>query len=336
MSFNCAAVTGANGFIGSYLVRLLLGRNVPVHALVRPGGNKRLLDGLDVGVTFADLLDMGALMEGIRGCDVVFHLAALYAVGPEAASRMYAVNVRGTENVLRVAREAGVGRIVHVSTVGTIGRPADGSPPTEDTPFNMWDSASDYVKSKYQGEVKALEAAKSGMSVVVVHPCAPVGAGDYKPTATGRRLLLYLRGEPVPYPPGGINFVAVEDVAAGMWLAAVRGRVGERYILGNREGNLDRWAFYALMRKVSGLPYPERRGLRARVRMLFRGKETPSGHAPVALTADPSRAVEELGMPQTPLEQAFRRAVEWYREGRAKQILGARRAPRNPQNHCCF
>ncbi len=321
MGFNCAAVTGANGFIGSHLVRLLLGRNVQVHALVRPGGDMRLLDGLDVGATFADLLDVGALREGIRGCDVVFHLAALYAVGPESASRMYAVNVRGTENVLRVAREAGVGRIVHVSTVGTIGRPADGSPPTEDTPFNMWDSASDYVKSKYQGEVKALEAAKSGMSVIVVHPCAPVGAGDYKPTATGRRLLLYLRGEPVPYPPGGMNFVAVEDVAAGIWLAAVKGRVGERYILGNRDGNLSRQEFYALMHKVSGRPYPEHIGMRSRLKGLLRRRSAPSGNSPFSLTADPSKALRELGVPQTPLELAFRRAVEWYTAGSANEQM---------------
>jgi dihydroflavonol-4-reductase len=104
----------------------------------------------------------------------------------------------------------------------------------------------------------------------------------------------------------------VEDVAAGIWLAAIRGGVGKRYVLGNREGNMDKWAFYALMRKVSGMPYPERKGIRSRIRGLLRRRDVPTGRAPVSLTANPTRAVEELGMPQTPLEQAFRRAVEWY------------------------
>ncbi len=313
MGFRCAAVTGANGFVGSHLVRLLLEEGVGVRPLVRPGGDTRLLSGLEVEAVGADLLDLDSLRSAIAGCDVVFHLAALYATGAEAAGRMYQVNVTGTENVLRAAREADVSRLVHVSTIGTIGRPPDGSLPTEETPFNMWNSASDYVKSKYMGELKALEAAESGMPVVIVHPCAPVGAGDYKPTATGRRIVLYLRGEPVPYPPGGMNFVAVEDVAAGIWLAAIRGSVGERYILGNRDGNLGKWAFYALMRKASGVPYPERRGLRSWVKGLLPSRNTSSGHAPVSLTADPSKAIAELGMPQSPLEQAFRRAVEWYR-----------------------
>ncbi len=316
MRFRCAAVTGANGFVGSHLVRLLVKKGVRVRSLVRPGGDTRLLGGLDLEIVHADLLDPDALRAGMEGCDVVFHLAALYATGAEAAAAMYRVNVEGTENVLRSARDVGISRFVHVSTIGTIGRPADGSLPTEETPFNLWESASDYVKFKYMGEMKALEAAKTGMPVVVVHPCAPVGPGDYKPTATGRRILLYLRGKPVPYPPGGMNFVAVEDIAAGMWLAALKGRVGERYILGNRDGNLDKWEFYALMRRVSGLPYPERVGLKSRLRKLFRGKERPTGRAPISLTADPSKAVEELGMPQTPLEQAFRRAVEWYRANR--------------------
>ena len=164
---------------------------------------------------------------------------------------------------------------------------------------------------------------QEGYPIVVVNPCAPIGPRDIKPTSTGQRLVDYLEGKKPSYVPGGINFVAVEDVARGHILAAERGAIGRRYILGNLEGNLMLSDFLELMEEVSDFPPPgaEKAGAMARARALvrrsLRGEKRPlttASHRPVALTCDPSRAVEDLGLPQTPLKTAFHRAVIWFRD----------------------
>jgi dihydroflavonol-4-reductase len=226
-----------------------------------------------------------------------------------------------------------VQRAVHTSTIGTIGQPADGRLATEAAPFNLWDTASHYVKSKYLGEVAALRFCQAGLPVVVVHPCAPIGARDSKPSSTGQRVLDYLHGRPPSFVVGGINFVAVDDVAEGEVLAAEKGRVGERYILGHKEGNLRLADFCALLERVSGVkqpPIPRRPflsriecGMEYRSLRLLRDRFLPSAgtdkaHArdlrPKALTCDPSKAIRELGLPQTPLATAMAEAVRWFRE----------------------
>jgi dihydroflavonol-4-reductase len=240
---------------------------------------------------------------------------------------MYEINVRGTRSVLEAARRAGVPRAVHTSTIGTIGQPAGGALATEVVPFNLWDSASHYAKSKYLGEVVALNICRMGLSVVVVNPCAPVGPRDIKPTSTGQRIVEYLRGKKPSFVAGGINFVAVDDVAEGHVLAAERGRAGERYILGHADGNLCLPQFMDLLADVSGAPKRSTKKM-DRARRTFsravaamRGPVTrrragsgSQGHRPAALTCDPSRAIRELGLPQTPLRTAFAEAVAWFRE----------------------
>jgi dihydroflavonol-4-reductase len=304
-----AFVTGATGFVGAAVVRDLLAGGVAVTAFARPGANLRNLAGLDVAVATGDVRDLESLQAGMAGCAWVFHVAAYYGTLQSDAELMYAVNVDGVKNVLEAARQAGVGRIVHCSTIGTIGRRQDGGLPNEDTPFNLWETASHYARSKYDGECAALDAAAAGLPVVVVNPCAPIGPRDIKPSSSGRRILDALAGRLPSYLDGGINHVAVHDVARGHVLAAQQGRVGQRYILGNR--NLTLPQFLDLVEQAAGAPVarpPSRSRLLARLR-----PRPAAGYKPAALVCDCSKAIAELGLPQTPLEDAFAQAVAWFR-----------------------
>jgi dihydroflavonol-4-reductase len=306
-------VTGATGFVGSNLVRELLRDGQEVRALVRKGGNLANLAGLDLELAVGGLWDKDSLIKAAQGCQVVYHVAALYSEREEEVPAIYRTNVEGTKNMLEAARRAGVGRLIYTSTIGTIGRGRGGHPPNEDFPFDLWDSSSHYVRSKYLAERGALATNGAGLEVVVVNPCAPVGPFDIRPSPTGRRILDFLAGIVPPYPGGGINFIHVRDVAKGHILAASKGKAGRRYILGHQ--NLSLADFLELMEKVSGQPRPGPAGsnLRAVLRAMRR---LPNGRASglPTLTADCSRAIQELGLPQSPLQQAFQEAVNWFRE----------------------
>lgn len=297
-------LTGGNGFVGGHVAAALVALGATVIALVRPGSGLGMLADLPLGSVEVVRGDLVAgpqeWLQALAGCRYCFHLAALYA-GPEQAEQMYNVNVRGTGRLLAACAEAGVRRIVHTSTVGCVGRPSDPvALPDERTRFNLWHSASHYVRSKYLGELVARAWAAVGLPVVIVQPTAPVGSGDARPTATGARILAALHGEVRPYPPGGVNHAPVQDVAVGHLLAALRGVPGERYILGHGEGNLDQAAFLRLVAEAAGRP-----PLRA-------PKAADSDHLPLALTVDPSRAVRELGLPQSDLREAFIAAIRWF------------------------
>jgi dihydroflavonol-4-reductase len=254
-----------------------------------------------------DLLEPAGWAERLRGCDALFHVAALYSSQPADAPALYAVNVGGAQALLAAAAEADVSIAVHTSTIGTIGRPLDGAPAYEETPFNLWPGASDYVRSKWLGEAAALWWNQRGLPLVVVHPTAPVGAGDRKPTATGQRIVDFLAGWRPDYPNGGMNLCPVADIAAGHLLAAQRGQPGQRYILGHAAGNLDEAAFLALLAQASGQPIAPPIARQA-------------GRRPLSLTANPRRAIEELGLPQSDLRQAVAEAVAYYRS----TVQGAR------------
>lgn len=326
-----AFVTGATGFVGSAVVRSLLHRGITVKVLARHTSDLRNIAGLGLEVFYGDLLDGDGLTAALRGCDALYHVAAYYSTAEADSQTMYEVNVRGTKAVLRAALKAGVQRVVHTSTIGTIGQPTDGTLATEETPFNLWDRGSHYVKSKYLAELVALSICNDGLPVVVVNPCAPVGPRDIKPSSTGQRILDYLHGKQPSFVPGGINFVSVQDVAEGQVLAAERGHVGRRYILGNKDGNLSLPGFLALMERASGIKPPSRprehrtgrttRRLRSVLRLGRSKARSGASQAgaqkdsrPTALTCDPSRAIHELGLPQTPLDTALVEAVAWFRE----------------------
>ena len=335
-------MTGATGFVGSAVVRSLLQRGEAVRILARPTSDLQNVAGLDVEITIGELLDENGLIEALHDCTVLYHVAAFYSTAEADSQRMYEVNVRGTKTVLRAALRAGVQRAVHTSTIGTIGQPTEGNLTTEETPFNLWDTASHYAKSKYLAEVAALSMCKSGLPVVVVNPCAPVGSRDIQPSSTGQRILDYLQGKMPSLVPGGINFVSVDDVAEGHVLAAEKGRVGERYILGNRDGNLLLPDFLALMERLSGVKRPpsaarrrwgglaswpiltrrrdgetsprRRDGETSRFGQTKSGSKATRDFRPMSLTCDPSKAIRELGLPQTSLETAFSEAIAWFKE----------------------
>ncbi len=310
-----ALVTGAAGFVGANLVRELLRDGVEVRAMVRKNGDLRNLADLDVEIATGDLTDAGSLAPLLRGCDVLYHVAALYGEGEAAARLMYAINAEGTRNILRAAQTAGVSRVVHTSTIGTIGRPANGENADESVEFNLWATSSHYARSKYMGERIALEMAHMGLPVVVVNPCAPVGKYDIKPSSTGRRVVDYLEGRMPSFLEGGINFIDVEDVARGHILAARNGTVGERYILGNV--NLSLKQFLQLMREVSGQKAPnggDDNPLRQLARRILKSTAHSSQPHLHSLTCDCSKAIRELSLSPTPIRFSLAKAVQWFRD----------------------
>ena len=296
-------LTGGNGFVGGHVARALLAAGAQITALVRPGSPLGALAELPVAIVRGDLTQPAEWQTALNGCRVCFHVAALHA-GTDRVEAMVAVNVDATAALLAACAAAGVQRFVHTSTIGTVGRPASQGLPDESTPFNLWDQASGYVRSKYLGEQVARAWDGAGLGVVIVKPAAPVGAGDARPSATGRRIVAALRGQVTPYPAGGINHAPAADIAAGHLLAAERGAPGRAYILGHRDGNLDHAAFLRLVGEAAGI----------RALQPPRRSATSAGSLPDALTADPARAIHELGMPQGNLRVAFAEAVAWFRD----------------------
>ena len=238
MTGDLTFVTGATGFIGSHVVRLLRTRGDRVRILVRESSRARNIDGLGCEIVVGDIRDATSLGRCVQGCRWVYHVAADYRLWARNPHEIYESNVAGTRNLLSACCEAGVENVVYTSTVGTIGMRPDGVPTDEETPVSLDDMIGNYKRSKFMAEQVALEFAHSGLPVVIVNPTAPVGAGDIKPTPTGKVILDYLRGRMPAYVDTGLNIVAVEDVAQGHILAARKGRIGERYILGGENLSL--------------------------------------------------------------------------------------------------
>ena len=229
-----AFLTGGTGFVGASLARLLLKQGLRVKALARKGSDRRNLDGLDVEIVEGGLLDKSAIEAGVSGCRYVFHVAADYRIWVPNPADMYRANVDGTESVLRLAAAAGVERIVHCSSVAAVKVPDDHTPVDETSEYSSLSQVvGDYKKSKYLADVLARKLGKDeGLPVVVVNPAAPIGPRDIKPTPTGKIVVDFMNGKMPSYIDTGMNIVHVDDVAMGHWLAALKGRVGERYILG--------------------------------------------------------------------------------------------------------
>jgi dihydroflavonol-4-reductase len=320
-------LTGSTGFVGGNLLELLTRRGFQVRCLVRPGTEQILPQDPSIEAVLGDLRDSESVERCASGCQAVFHVAADYRLWVPHPAEMFAINVDGTRNVLRAARRARVDRVVHTSTVGALGIPSNGSLGTEDSPVFLEDMVSPYKRSKFLAEREALAAAQEGLDVVVVNPSTPVGPGDRKPTPTGRIVVDFLNRRMPAYVDTGLNLVHVGDVADGHLLALERGRTGEKYILGHQ--NLTLGEILHLLAQISGLKAPALRLPRRPILWLaylnqalsrwltHREPRIPLDGVRMAakkMFFDPSKAVRELGLPQTPVRIALEGAVNWFRD----------------------
>lgn len=319
-------ITGATGFIGASIVRELLRDGREVRALVRKGSNTSNLAGLDLELWQGDLRDSAGLMQGLKGCDVLYHAAADYRLWTREPAEMYRINVDGTVAVLEAALENGLARVVYTSSVGTLGNPGDGTPGNEATPVSLADMVGHYKKSKFLAEREAERFVARGLPLVIVNPSTPVGPLDIKPTPTGKIIVDFLNRRMPAYLDTGLNIIAVEDCARGHVLAEQKGQVGQKYILGNT--NLTLREIFATLAGITGLPAPKVRLPYTPILLAayinegiskITGREPLIPLAGVQMAAkfmyfDPSRAVRDLGLPQTPIAEALQRAVEWFRQ----------------------
>jgi dihydroflavonol-4-reductase len=249
-------VTGATGFIGSSLVRELLKDGVEVRVLVREKSNTRNIDGLEVEKAYGDIRDKELVKAALKGCNTFYQTAALYSFWvPEGNKVFYDINVEGTKAALGAALEQGVEKVVYTSSIVAVGAYGADKLANEETEYNLWDTGNHYSRSKHLGGVEAKKFCEKGLPVVIVNPAEVIGVRDIKPTPSGKMILDVVNKKMPGYIDGGINLVDVEDVARGHILAAQKGRVGERYILGNE--NLSIKDCFGLVGKVTGVEPPK-------------------------------------------------------------------------------
>src|SRR5579862_3826054 len=325
MATKTSLVTGANGFLGSHVVRALLARGDRVRALARLNADISALRGVDCEIVRGDVRDLDSLRRATRKCDEVYHVAADYRLWVLDHAPMYAINVEGTRIVIEAALQAGVSRIVHTSTVGALGIPHD-APGREDTPVTLEAMVGPYKRSKFLAERVAEDAARAGAPVVIVNPSTPIGPLDYKPTPTGRMIVDFLNRKMPAYLDSGLNLVGVEDCARGHLLAAERGRIGEKYILGGE--NLTLAELFARLARLSGMPAPKMRipyavaygfalGAEAVARTIThkppRASLTEVKMARKKMFFDSSKAIAELGYAPGPIDPALQRAIDFFR-----------------------
>ncbi|MBV9302629.1 MAG: NAD-dependent epimerase/dehydratase family protein [Acidobacteriaceae bacterium] len=314
-------VTGASGFLGWHVARLLSERGHRVRALCRP--NSRVRE-LEVERVPGDLRDGESLARAIAGCKLVFHVAADYRLWSKHPEDLYQSNVEGTRNLLEAAERAGVECVVYTSTVGCIGMPKNALG-DEDTPVSVADMAGHYKRSKWLAEQVALEKARAGLPVVIVNPTAPVGDHDWKPTPTGKIIVDFLRNKLPAFVDTGLNLVDVRDIAIGHLLAAEHGRPGERYILGSE--NLTLQQILGRLAEIANKPAPTTRvpyalayatGVITTAWADFTGREPLAPLEGVKMARKKmfvthTKAARELGFSPGLANAALQRAVEWFR-----------------------
>ncbi|HZU09477.1 MAG TPA: hopanoid-associated sugar epimerase [Pseudacidobacterium sp.] len=325
-----AFVTGSTGFVGSHIAKALAKEGAHLHLLVRRNSNMANLSGMHAPPSFStttgDLLEPESLRPGIRGCDYVFHVAADYRLWVRDPKQMYAANVDGTRELLRICREEGVKRVIYTSSVATMGFRKDGTIVDENTPVSLNDMVGHYKRSKFLAEQEALKAAYDGQEVMVLNPTTPIGPGDIKPTPTGRIIVDFLKRKFPAYMDTGLNLVDVDEVARAHIAAMTRGTPGERYILGGE--NLTLKQILDKMSAITGLPSPSVK-VPHTVALIFAffdetingrllGKEPRATVEAVRMGrkkmfASSAKAVRELGFKQVPVYHALRAAIDWFR-----------------------
>ncbi len=318
-------ITGATGFVGSAVARAALGRGHALRLLVRPGADRRNLAGLEAELVEGDLTDAASLARAAQDCAYVFHVAADYRIWVPDLARMEAVNVNGTRALMRAALDAGVERVVYCSSVATLGLTADGTPADETTPVSREAIVGAYKRSKFDAErVVRRMVAESALPAVIVHPAAPVGPRDLRPTPTGRMILDAATGRMPAYVDTGLNIVHVDDVAEGHLLALEKGRPGEGYILGGE--NLSMAEILALVdaarhqsqRRVRlpvGLLWPAALAAEAAARLTGAEPRVTRDHLRMArkhMFFSSAKAAAELGYRSRPARQAIADAVAFY------------------------
>jgi dihydroflavonol-4-reductase len=321
-----AFITGATGFLGSHVARVLAEQGADLRLLVRPSSDLRNLQGLNAETASGDLRDPASLEAAMAGCDTVFHVAADYRLWVLDPEQMYQSNVEGTRAVLAAARKNGVRNVVYTSSVATIGFTANGHPADEDSPVSLSDMIGHYKRSKFMAEQVALEAGRVGMRVVVVNPTTPVGEQDVKPTPTGRIVVDFMKRKFPAYVETGLNLVDATECARGHVAALEKGKSGERYILGGQ--NLTLKQILDQLATITALPSPKIKlpyifAFAAGVvdetitgRMLNREPRATIDTVRMGrkkMFASSNKAERELGWKIVPVEGALRRAVEWFR-----------------------
>jgi dihydroflavonol-4-reductase len=319
-------LTGATGFLGSHVARILSEQGASLRLLVRPTSNLKNLEGLHAETATGDLRDPASLEKAMAGCDTVFHVAADYRLWLRDPSEMHRSNVDGTRAILEAARKNAVRSVVYTSSVATMGFTGNGRPADEDSPVALADMIGHYKRSKFMAEQVALEAGRAGMRVITVNPTTPVGEQDIKPTPTGRIVVDFLKRKFPAYVETGLNLVDVRECARGHVAALEKGKSGERYILGGE--NLTLKQILDKLGAISGLPSPKvklpyfvayaagavdqtvsgrilGREPRATIETVRMGKKK--------MWASSAKAERDLGWKIVPADDALRRAVDWFR-----------------------
>jgi dihydroflavonol-4-reductase len=318
-------VTGAAGFLGSHVARQLVARGDDVRVLLRVSSSNRAISDLSLEYVTGDLRDASSLERAMAGVQRVFHVAADYRLWAKRSRDIYDSNVGGTRNLLRAAKKAGVEQLIYTSTVATVAvdRPEF---PNEFTDAKLGEMVGHYKRSKWMAEQEVLKAAKDGLPVIVAMPTTPVGPWDWKPTPTGKIILDFLNGKMPGYVETGLNFVGVEECAAGHLLVAEKGKIGERYLLGAE--NLTLKQLLDALERITGLAAPTMKiphGVALGVaylesafsRLIGKEPQIPVEGVKIAqhmMFVDCSRAKKELGFAPSPVAGALERAVKWYRE----------------------
>ena len=320
-----AFVTGATGFVGSHVARVLAEKGAELRLLVRSNSNLKNIEGLNAERVVGDLRDPESLEKSISGCDAVFHVAADYRLWVRDPEQMYQANVEGTRGLLKAAKKSGVRRVVYTSSVATMGFTSNGHLADEDSPVSLDNMIGPYKRSKFMAEQVAMEAGRNGMDVVTVNPTTPIGDHDIKPTPTGRIVVDFLKKKFPAYVDTGLNLVDVDECARGHVEAFEKGKSGERYILGSE--NLTLKQTLDKLAAITGLPSPSIKvpyvvALATGVvdemftgRLL--GKEPRAtidavrmGRKKMFVTS--AKAEREIGWRQVPVDDALMRAVKWF------------------------
>jgi len=318
-------ITGATGFVGGHVARQYAVEGASLRVLTRQTSRLDSLTGIDAEMVKGDLREPEKLRSALTGCDALVHVAADYRLWVRDPKQMYAANVDGTRELLKLAREVGVQRVVYTSSVATMGFKADGTIVNEETPVALADMIGHYKRSKFLGEQEAIRAAKAGQHVMILNPTTPIGPGDAKPTPTGRIIVDFLNKKFPAYVDTGLNLVDVAEVARMHVAALERGTPGERYILGGE--NLTLKQILDRMSAITGLPSPKWKVPHA-VAMTFaffdetitgkmRGKEPRATVEAVRMGkkmmfASSAKAERELGFKFVPVYPALRAAIDWF------------------------